>query len=118
MGSYESLSYFAFKNMKPLCTVHNLGACDEGNKTLIEKFMDMSSDVLDRMVMEIEDKVELMEDDFNHDVGRLNDIYEKIEEEGQDRISNIKNKGHYEHILKILTLKKRGTSSATTGDEL
>merc|ERR1712084_197140 len=49
---YKALSKFAKENLGPKCGPATLDLCDEGNKTMIEKFMTMDKAKLDELIAE------------------------------------------------------------------
>merc|ERR1712137_887142 len=54
---FKALSTFAKENLGPRCGPANLDLCDEGNKTMVEKFMKMDASALQKAIAEKEESM-------------------------------------------------------------
>eukprot|EP00980_Cylindrotheca_fusiformis_P006458 scaffold1377_cov126-Cylindrotheca_fusiformis.AAC.3 len=90
---FNSLKKFAEENLKPMCSPTNIDLCDAEKKAEIEKFQAMSAADLDAA---IEEKTKMMDDAeaaFKEGVNALQEKYQKMMEEKDETIENIKNSG-------------------------
>merc|ERR1719284_1536659 len=61
---YDGLKAFADENLGPSCGPDNLDLCDEEKKTMVEKFMKMSSDRIEGKIKKSEKDIKKLEEDF------------------------------------------------------
>lgn len=80
--SYDGLKKFADENLGPSCGVDHLDLCKEDDKALIEKFLAMSKEDLEKAISEADDKIKKLEDKAAEAVGKLE---AKIEKANQDK---------------------------------
>lgn len=85
---YDELLEFASKNLKPMCSVKNIGLCDEEQKSKIEKFLAMSVEDLTSAIEGEEKKIEDAQAKFEEEVQKLQEKFEELqaiaEQAGQD----------------------------------
>jgi len=105
---YDSLKSFAEENLKPVCSPANIDLCDDDKKAEIEKFQAMASDDLDAAIKAEEDKLEEAEKFFKDEVQKLQDTYQKLNTEKDEKIAAVKNSG--------LGLMKSVKNAAAAGD--
>lgn len=91
--SYEELASFAKANLKPLCSVKHIDLCDDDKKVLIENYMSMENTELKKIIKTEEKKVEKAKEDFKGAVARLQAEYQKLQEEKDETIAEIKASG-------------------------
>jgi len=90
---FDSLKKFAEENLKPMCSPSNIDLCDDDKKAEIKKFMAMSDADLDAAISEKEKKMEEAEETFKTGVSELQAKYQKLMEDKEATIEEIKNSG-------------------------
>merc|ERR1712039_169706 len=90
---FKALSKFAKENLGPRCGPANLDLCDEGNKTMVEGFMKMDSDALQKGIKEQEDKMAKVEKDLEDLLKSLQAQYEEGQKKRDEEKAKIKNSG-------------------------
>jgi len=75
---FDDLKKFAAENLKPICSPSNIDLCDDEKKAEINKFMEMESDALDKMIEEKEKQLEEAEETFKAEVQKLQDKYQEL----------------------------------------
>ena len=91
--SYADLSKFAKENLKPVCSPKNLDLCDDDKKKQIEEYMTMPMGDLDAKIKEFEDKLEEAEETFKAEVTKLQETYQKLTEEKDTKLAEVKDSG-------------------------
>merc|ERR1712032_141634 len=89
----KALTAFAKENLGPRCGPANLDLCDEGNKTMVEKFMKMDSDALQKSIKEKEDSMAKVEKDLEDLLKSLQAQYEAGQKNKDDEKKKIKDSG-------------------------
>jgi len=111
---YASLEKFAQENLKPMCSPSNLDLCDDDKKAEIEKFLAMSVDDLDKLIAESDKKIADAESAFKTGVEELQASYQKMMEDKEKTVEDIKNAG-----LGLMKACKAHSAKAKKGtDEL
>lgn len=110
---YNSLDKFAKDNLKPICSVANLALCDDDKKKDIEAYMKLSEEDLDKKIAEEEAKLEAAEKEFTDAVGKLQAEYQKLSEDKEKKIDEVKKAG-----LGLLKSVKANKAKAAKKDEL
>lgn len=103
--SYEDLSSFAKENLKPMCSVKNIDLCEDDKKALIEKYLATDDAELTKLIETEEKKVEKAEEDFQEALSRLQAEYQKLSEEKDATIAEVKASG-LGLMKSVLTAKK------------
>merc|ERR1711972_254757 len=80
-------------NLGPRCGPANLELCDEGNKTMVEGFMKMDADALQKKIKEQEDKMAKVEKDLEDLLKSLQAQYEEGQKKRDEEKAKIKNSG-------------------------
>merc|ERR1712187_544284 len=111
--SLKDLSNFATENLKPVCSVSNLDLCDDEKKAKIQEFMKMSDSELESKIKEEEKKLEQAEEDFKEAVSKLQAEYQKLSEEKDEKIAEVKGSG-----LGLLKSVKASKAKDGSKDEL
>ena len=110
----ESLTKFAEENLKPVCSPSNIDLCDDDKKAEINKFADMAPADLDKLISEKEAEMEAAETNFKDEVQKLQDAYQKLSTDKDEKLAEIKASG-----LGLMKAVKASNKSAKTGsDEL
>lgn len=91
--SFEDLKKFAEENLKPLCSVKNIDLCDDEKKAEIEKYLAMDADALATAVAAEEKKIADAEEKFKSEVSKLQDTYQKLNEEKDAVVAGVKASG-------------------------
>jgi len=90
---YDGLKAFADENLGPSCGPENLDLCDAEKKTLVEKFMKMSSDRITGKIKKAEKDIKKLEEDFEATLKGLQSSYEKAEKDKEAGLKEIKESG-------------------------
>eukprot|EP00561_Arcocellulus_cornucervis_P011958 CAMPEP_0185800610 /NCGR_PEP_ID=MMETSP1322-20130828/971_1 /TAXON_ID=265543 /ORGANISM="Minutocellus polymorphus, Strain RCC2270" /LENGTH=218 /DNA_ID=CAMNT_0028496261 /DNA_START=35 /DNA_END=691 /DNA_ORIENTATION=+ len=108
----DALRKFAEENLKPVCSPANIDLCDDDKKKEIEGFMALSAADLDAKIAEEEKKLEEAEEFFKDEVQKLQDTYQKLSTEKDEKLAAVKAAG--------LGLMKsvKGAKAKETKDEL
>ena len=91
--SFDDLSKFAKETLKPICSPANLDLCDADKKKQIEEYMKLPADDLEKKIKAEEDKLTKAEEDFKEAVGKLQNDYQKLSEDKDAKIAEVKNSG-------------------------
>eukprot|EP00581_Thalassiosira_minuscula_P013847 CAMPEP_0183734968 /NCGR_PEP_ID=MMETSP0737-20130205/45311_1 /TAXON_ID=385413 /ORGANISM="Thalassiosira miniscula, Strain CCMP1093" /LENGTH=217 /DNA_ID=CAMNT_0025968595 /DNA_START=47 /DNA_END=700 /DNA_ORIENTATION=- len=91
--SYDELKKFADENLKPMCSVKNIDLCDAEKKAAIEKYLAMSTADLETAVAAEEKKLFDAEANFKAEVQKLQDTYQKLNEDKEKIVAEIKASG-------------------------
>merc|ERR1712063_158423 len=90
---FKALSTFAKENLGPRCGPANLDLCDEGNKTMVEKFMKMDAAALQKAIAEKEESMAKVEKDLEDLLKSLQAQYEAGQKKRDEEKAKIKNSG-------------------------
>jgi len=90
---FKALQKFAKENLGPRCGPANLDLCDEGNKTMVEKFMKLDADALQKSIKEKEDQMAKVEKDLEDLLKSLQSQYEEGQKTRDDEKKKIKETG-------------------------
>merc|ERR1712039_702548 len=90
---FDALAKFAKENLGPRCGPANLDLCDEGNKSMVEKFMKMDASELQKAVAEKEESMAKVEKDLEDLLKSLQAQYEAGQKKRDDEKAKIKNSG-------------------------
>merc|ERR550514_2251479 len=90
---FDALDKFASENLKPMCSPANIDLCDDEKKAEIEKFQAMSADDLAAAIAEKEKEMEAAEETFKNGVQELQNTYQKLMEDKEKTLEDIKNSG-------------------------
>jgi hypothetical protein len=107
--SYSDLAKFAQDNLKPVCSPTNLDVCDADKKKQIEEFMKLSDEDLDAKMRTEEEKLEKAEEEFKDAVTALQELYQKLSQEKDDKLAEVKAGGL--GLLKSVRYVKRSKAS-------
>jgi len=90
---YDALNAFAQENLKPMCSPSNLDLCDDDKKAEIKTLMEMPADDLAAKIASEEKKLEEAEETFKAEVQKLQENYQKLMEEKDQKIATVKSSG-------------------------
>merc|ERR1712187_515403 len=81
---FKALSKFAKENLGPRCGPANLDLCDEGNKTMVQKFMAMDAATLQKSIAEkdLEDLLKSLQSQYEEGQKKRDDEKAKIKNSG------------------------------------
>ena len=91
--SYDDLAKFAKDNLKPVCSVAKIELCDDEKKKQIETYMAMLDAEIDAKIEEEEEKLSKAEEDFKAEVTKLQETYQKLSEDKDKAIADVKAAG-------------------------
>lgn len=109
---YASLEKFA-AGLKPVCSPANIDLCDAEKKAEIEKFLNMDTDELAKLIAEADKKVEEVEKDFKEGVEALQKQYQDLQTNKDKVQEEIKNAG-----LGLMKACKNHAAKSKGSDEL
>ncbi|KAL3907979.1 MAG: hypothetical protein SGILL_008656 [Bacillariaceae sp.] len=90
---FDSLKKFADENLKPICSPANIDLCDDDKKAEINKFLAMAEDELEKLIAEKEKLMEETEEAFKTGVTELQETYQKLMTDKDEKLEEIKNSG-------------------------
>jgi len=90
---YDSLLKFAEENLKPMCSPSNIDLCDDDKKAEIKKYQDLGAEELDKQIAEKEKEQEDAEANFKDEVSKLQASYQKLSEDKDAKLEEIKKSG-------------------------
>ena len=90
---YDALAKFVKEELKPVCSPSNLDLCDDDKKKEIETYMSMSDDDLVSKIAEEEKKLEEAEQYFKDEVQKLQEAYQKLSTDKDEKIAAVKAAG-------------------------
>jgi len=91
--TYEALHKFASENLKPTCSPSNIELCDDDKKAEIEKLQAMGAEELDTVISAKEKEQEEAEATFKEKVAELQTTYQKLTEDKDAKLDEIKKSG-------------------------
>jgi len=89
---YDDLKKF-LDELKTPCTAQNTNACSEEQIQLLEKFMNMGPDELQKNIQEAEELIENERKNFDAKVKVLQEEFKTLKENTENNVRNIENKG-------------------------
>jgi len=107
--SYKELEKFAEENLKPVCSPKNIDLCDDDKKAEIAKLQAMPLAELEAAIAAEEKKQEEAEEYFKAEVQKLQEKYQALSEEKDQKIEDVKKAG--------LGLMKAVKASAPKGND-
>jgi len=91
--SYNDLSSFAKGALKPMCSPAKLDLCDDDKKAQIEEYMAKDDAELASLVEAEEKKLQDAENEFKDEVQKLQEAYQKLSTDKDDKIAAVKAAG-------------------------
>jgi hypothetical protein len=91
--TYKDLAAFAKDNLKPVCSPSNIDLCDDEKKKQIEEYMKLTEEEIETRISAEEEKLETAETEFKDAVTKLQDEYQKMSQEKDDKIAAVKESG-------------------------
>jgi len=91
--TYDDLKAFADENLKPVCSPKNIDLCDDAKKADILKFQGMPDADLEAAIAAEEEKLEEAEEEFKNEVQKLQDRYQALSTEKDEKIAAVKAAG-------------------------
>merc|ERR1711948_187947 len=105
----KALQTFAKENLGPRCGPANLDLCDAGNKTMVEKFMNMDADALQKAIKEKEDSMAKAEKELEDLLKSLQAQYEAGQKKKDEEKKKIKDSGL--GLMKAVAAHQKKTKS-------
>jgi len=90
---FDALLEFANENLGPTCSPDNLDLCDDDKKAEIAKFQELGEEELEKQVEALDKEIADAEENFNSELKKLQNNYEKLQKDKEDTIEAAKNKG-------------------------
>merc|ERR1711907_841082 len=87
------LQSFAKENLKPVCSYINKHLCNERTQKDIEMYELMSENALQQLIAKKEQQLEAAEEAFENGYSQLQEEYEELEKEKDEKIRVVKNSG-------------------------
>ena len=78
---------FADESLKPSCSDSRIDLCDDEQKAKLKEFRAMSADERQALIDEAKSGVEKLETDFSEGVKKLQERYEELQKEKDDKIA-------------------------------
>jgi len=107
--TYKDLEKFAEENLKPVCSPKNIDLCDDDKKAEIAKLQAMPLAELEAAIAAEEKKQDEAEEYFKAEVQKLQEKYQALSEEKDQKIEAVKKSG--------LGLMKAVKASAPKGND-
>lgn len=98
---YGTLSAFAQENLKPLCSLKNLDLCDDEKKATINELQNKSLEELEEIIDGVESKVQDEEQNFEAEVEKLQEMYEKLQGNMDAKVRAIKEEANFNLVKSI-----------------
>jgi hypothetical protein len=103
---YESLSKHAAAHIsKPICSVFQLEACEGEEKKLIEDLQSRSTEDLEGVVQKVATLVQQEEADFDEKVKVIQEQYDTLVADFNNKLDDIKKKHNYKYVEQIMTMR-------------
>jgi len=87
---YEDLYKFIDANVTVPCGPLNLDVCNDEEKILVQKYLDMDIDALNEVIENEDERLDSVEDTFKEQMGKINSDYNKYAAERDTMIEEIK----------------------------
>jgi hypothetical protein len=112
--SYSDLEKFAKENLKPVCSPANLDLCEAAKKKQIEQYLKLDDKTLDSKIAAEEAKLTKAEEDFKTAVEKLQADYQKLTEDKDKQLAEVKEAG----LGLLKSVKAFKSKAAEKKDEL
>jgi len=90
---YDAMKAFAKENLKPMCSPNNLALCDDDKKKEISDLQALSVDDLETKVDEKKKIIKEAEESFETALKKLQDNYQKLQDDKDATIKEVKASG-------------------------
>ena len=117
--SYDDLASFAEETLTSICSPGNLDACDEEEKALIQRYLTLAPEEIQKRIKQEKDKIKQAKKTFDVAVDRLQKEYQALVESKDKRVQDITSSDL--RILKSIQKARAKVVSAKDGtskDEL
>lgn len=104
---YDALKKFAKENLKPICSPANLDLCDDDKKKEISDLNALSTADLEAKVEAKKKLIKDAEENFETELKKLQDTYQKLQDEKDNTIKEVKASG-LGLMSAVLANKKKG----------
>jgi len=111
---FAELKKFASESLKPMCSPSNIDLCDDEKKAEINKFMEMSSEDLEKAIAEKEKLMADAEETFKSDVEKLQNKYQELTAAKEKTEADVKESG----LGMMKAVKAAKAAKADDKDEL
>jgi hypothetical protein len=86
----ETLLKYANENLRRVCSPANVDLCDDERKSEIERFMNLSDELLDGMIESEESDIKEAEAEYDEAVSRLQAEHAKLQAEKEFKLQEIR----------------------------
>jgi len=107
---YAALEKFA-EGLKPLCSPSNMDLCDDEGRAAIEAVQKMSDEELKAAIEEADKKAADAEETFKTELDQLQKAYQKLQEDKEATLAEIKESG-VGMKKSVLASRKKGAADA------
>merc|ERR1712070_1236687 len=90
---YDSLKTFAKDNLKPICSPSNIDLCDDAKKKEINELEALDMPALEAKVEEKKKLIKDAEENFEAELKKLQDTYQKLQEDKDAKVKEVKESG-------------------------
>jgi len=89
---YDDLLEFAKENLGPICAVTSIENCDEDQKAKIDAYLALGLEKLEEKMKEINDGIKALDENFDKELEKLQERYEKLVADKQKSVKELKGK--------------------------
>jgi len=114
---YDDLFKFAKENLGPVCGISAIENCTEDQKAKLDDFLAQGLEKLEERMTKFNDGVNALEENFDKELEKLQNRYEKLEEEKSNNISELKGKD-FGLLNSVLAHLKPESDESDQHDEL
>lgn len=107
---YNDLKAFADENLKPMCSVDNIDLCDSDKKELIEKYLKMPDEELEKLYEEEAAKITQLQEKFDEDLEKLQETFDELENDMASAMDEVKRNGL--SMMKTILKSKEAPTAA------
>merc|ERR1719420_2584964 len=90
---YDALKKFAKESLKPICSPSNIDLCDDAKKKEINELEALDMPALEAKVEEKKKLIKDAEENFEAELKKLQDTYQKLQDEKDNTIKEVKASG-------------------------
>jgi len=115
---FDALLEFASENLGPTCGPDQMDLCSDDKKEEINKLTAMGEEDLEAKVEALEKQISDAEENFNTELKKLQESYEKLQKDKDDSVADAKEQGLGMMKSVLAHLKSGGGGEGGEHDEL
>lgn len=100
---FDEMLVFAKNHLKPTCSPRNVDLCGEEEKAIIDKFMAMSYEELEKVMEDVEDNLDDLDAALEEETQKLQDEYAQIMQKKNIEIKKAKEDANYSTMKVVLS---------------